>query len=251
MKKLHTIAAILFACVISAFPLQAAGKVLILDYHTFLGSDSSIDFTLADFAAQLDRIRDLGYRFVTLEDAMAGNIEGEDNIALTIDDGNHSVWQAFNEVIKPRNLRPELFIYPSVIWSTPHFLKPDQLKALIDGGCFVGAHGYHHNYMSARAYRKDSKDVLDEARKPGPSLEKLTGLDPHLFAYPFGVAGPEARDAVKVAGYSWAFLADEHFVWVDPADPALDHWAVPRTIVYHWNKEALFRHLAERKSHRN
>ena len=250
MQKLTAFIGLFFALLVPAAELSASGKALILDYHSFLGSDSSIDVTLAEFGVELDRISSMGYRFVSLEDAMAGRIEGEDNIVITIDDGNHTVAQAYEEILRPRGIVPELFIYPAVIWRTPHFLRQDQLNALIAGGCGVGAHGYHHNYMSAKAYQRDPKDVLDEARRPGPALEKLTGKRPSLFAYPFGVAGPEARAAVREAGYEWAFLADDRIVFVDPGDPGLEHWAVPRKIVYHWNKEALFRALGERMRRR-
>jgi len=236
-----------FAVLLCSASLAAAGKVLILDYHTFLGTrTSTIDFSPAEFAGQLDRFLALGYRFVSLEDAIAGRIEGEMNLALTIDDGNHTVFQAETEVILPRNIPSTLFIYPAVIWSTPHFLRQEQLRALMQRGCAVGAHGYHHNYMSAKAYARDPADVRDEAARPAASLLRLTGQSPSLFAYPFGVAGQEAVDAVRKAGYSWAFLADDHFTFVDPSDPALDHWRVPRTIVYRWNRAALFTFLEKR-----
>jgi peptidoglycan/xylan/chitin deacetylase (PgdA/CDA1 family) len=105
--------------------------------------------------------------------------------------------------------------------------------------------------MTRRAWRKDPADVLAEARRPGPSLLLMTGLRPTYFAYPFGVAAPEAEDAVKKAGYDWAFLADERFAWVNLADPTLDHWAVPRTIVYRWSRENLFKLLEARARTRN
>lgn len=234
---------LLFAALLSLQSVAAAGKVLILDYHSFLGTSSSLDWTPEDFGAQLDRMRALGYKLVPLEDAMSGAIEGNDNIAITIDDGNHSVWKAAESVLLPKAVPTELFIYPAVIGHESHFLTREQLVTLVKQGFVVGSHGYHHMPMSALAWRHDRKTVTMEVTKPADLLQYILGSRPTFFAYPYGVVGPEAHDLVHKEGYEWAFLANEKFVFVDPADPALDHWAVPRTIVYHWNKAALFHFL--------
>ena len=231
--------------------IPAEGKVLILDYHSFLGTTSSLDWTLGDFGAQLDKMRALGYKLVSLADAMSGAIEGDDNIAITIDDGNHSVWKAAESVLLPKAVPTELFIYPAVIGHEPHFLTREQLVDLARQGFAIGAHGYHHMPMSAIAWRHDRKTVTMEVTKPADLLKYILGRSPSLFAYPYGVAGPEAIDLVRKEGYAWAFLASEKFVFVDPADPSLDHWTVPRTIVYHWNKTALFRFLEKNAPPRN
>ena len=234
------------ATLLAVSNVAAGGRVLILDYHSFLGTTSSLDWKLEDFGAQLDKMRALGYRLVSLSDAMSGAIEGDNNIAITIDDGNHSVWQAAQSVLLPKAVPTELFIYPAVIGHESHFLTREQLVDLAKGGFGIGAHGYHHMPMSSIAWQRDRKTVTGEATKPADLLRFILGATPSFFAYPYGVAGVEARDLVKKEGYMWAFLASEKFVLVDPTDSALDHWAVPRTIVYRWNKAALFRFLEKR-----
>ncbi len=241
--KPHTALVLIIGSFFALHIVGAEGKVLILDYHSFLGTTSSLDWKLEEFGAQLDKMRALGYRLVSLADAMSGAIEGDANIVITIDDGNHSVWKAAETVLLPKAVPTELFIYPAVIGHEPHFLTREQLVDLSRQGFAIGAHGYHHMPMSAIAWRHDRKTVTMEVTKPADLLQFIDGARPTLFAYPYGVAGPEARDLVRKEGYIWAFLASEKFEFVDPADPTLDHWAVPRTIVYHWNKAALFRFL--------
>lgn len=237
--------AVLPLVALAALPIFPSGKVLILDYHSFLGTTSSLDWNLKDFAAQIDKMRELGYKLIPLSDAMAGNLEGDRNIAITIDDGNHSIWEAARGVLIPKVVPTELFIYPAVIGHEPHFLTREQLKTLAGSGFAIGAHGYHHMPMSAIAWKRDRKTVEIEVMKPAGLLNDILGFTPTFFAYPYGVVGPEARDLVKRQGYAWAFLANEKFAFIDPTDPSLDHFAVPRTIVYHWNKAALFRLLAK------
>jgi hypothetical protein len=231
----------------AASPLAAAGEVVILDYHSFLGNPkSSMDYSLEALAAQMDEIKALGYEFVRLEDAIAGRIEGKANLVLTIDDANHSVYRAFKEVFEPRSILPELFVYPAPIGKSRFFLAPERLVELAAAGCGIGAHGYYHEYMTKKAWMRDGAKVEAEARRPGPALERILGRKPLLFAYPFGVGSPAAEALLREAGYEWAFLAGDTVVGVDFSDPDLERYAVPRAIVYHWNREAIMKALAAR-----
>ena len=55
-----------------------------------------------------------------------------------------------------------------------------------------------------------------------------------ICCYPFGSVLTGEKELSR-EGYTWAFLAGSE---VDPVhfdDNSLDRYAVPRTIVYHWN----------------
>lgn len=220
-------------------------RVVILDYHSFLGNETSnIDLSLEELAAQLDSMSALGWTFVSLQDAMAGRITGTRNLAVTIDDGNHSVYRAWKEVFQPRGIRPFLFVYPAVILGGKDFaLTGAQLRQMAAAGCGVGAHGYHHNPVSDKAWIRDPEDFMMEIRKPAGGIERITGTRPLAFAYPFGVFSTRAEEALAAEGYLWAFAADERIVPVAFSDPRLDHMAVPRTIVYRYIRPIIIRQL--------
>jgi peptidoglycan/xylan/chitin deacetylase (PgdA/CDA1 family) len=220
---------------------SAAGKVVILDYHTFLGTGkSNIDYSEAELAEQLDEIKAMGYKFVGLDDAIAGRIEGKANIVITIDDGNHSVYSAFKNVFEPRGIKPYLFVYPAIIMGHVRYaLTPERLRLLAEAGCGIGAHGYHHNAVTDKTYARDPKDFMREINRPGPALAKMLGTAPTMYGYPFGVYFKRAEDAVAAAGYSWAFAADDKVRQLSFDDPALDRMAVPRTITYRYNRKIL------------
>jgi peptidoglycan/xylan/chitin deacetylase (PgdA/CDA1 family) len=190
-------------------------------------------------------MRELGWTLVSLDEALAGHLTGDRNIAITIDDGHQSVYDDAKKVLLPRDVPTELFVFPNPLDRSPHYLKVSRLKELLADGMSLGAHGYFHLPMTPTSWKKNPKSVLFEAERPAAALTKLTGRLPQLFAYPYGVAAPEAQAAVRAAGYSWAFLADGHLQMVDPLDPALNHWAVPRTIVYRSGVKALFQFLAQ------
>ncbi|MBL8967478.1 MAG: polysaccharide deacetylase family protein [Spirochaetaceae bacterium] len=238
------------ACIGSA-PASAAGKAFILDYHTFLSSgSSSMDFDLETLAGQLDRFTTLGYRFVSLEDAIAGRIEGEANIVVTIDDGHRTVAEAYDKVFAPRGIRPTLFVYPAVIGRTGFSLGRDELRRILAAGCGLGSHGYHHEYLTAQAFAEDPRKARGEIERTGPALERLTGTRPRLFAFPFGVGSAEAEELLARNGFEYAFLAGDSLVAVDFADPSLRKLAVPRTIVYRWNAILIFAELEKRNKAR-
>jgi peptidoglycan/xylan/chitin deacetylase (PgdA/CDA1 family) len=226
-------------------PLHAEGKVIILDYHSFIGKGkSNLDYSEQELAEQLDEILAMGYKFVSLDDAIAGNIEGKANIVVTIDDGNHTIYPAFKDVFEPRGIKPYLFVYPAIVLGHLRYaLTSDELRLLAQDGCGIGAHGYHHNAVTDKTWARNPRDFMTEIKRPGPALARILGTAPTTFAYPFGVYSRRAEDALVDAGYSWAFAADDKLRQVSFSDPALDHMAVPRTITYRYNRQAIMRAL--------
>ena len=247
MHRIKTAAFILASLLFLIRPVPADGKVIILDYHTFLGNGkSNLDYSETELAGQLDAIKAMGYQFVSLDDAISGRIEGKANIVITIDDGNHTVFPAFKDVFEPRGIKPYLFIYPAIVTGHVRYaLTPEKLLLMAQAGCGIGAHGYHHNAVTDKTWARDPKDFMTEIKRPGPVLAKILGTAPTMFGYPFGVYSRRAEDAVAAAGYSWAFAADDKVRQVSFDDPALDHFAVPRTITYRYNRKAMMNALAK------
>jgi len=241
MRHAEKSAAIAVALLLLCISARATGKVVILDYHSFLGNGKSgLDYSKKELGDELDAIAAMGYKFVSLEDAIAGKIAGSSNVVVTIDDGNHSVYRAVKDVFEARGIKPFLFVYPAAIMGRSRFaITTEQLKELAADGCGVGAHGYFHLPLSDKAYAKDPKAFNIEIQRPGPALGKMLGEAPTLFAYPYGVCGKKAEDDVAAAGYSWAFLADDKIRQVSFDDPKLDRMAVPRTITYRYLRKAL------------
>ncbi len=232
-RSILTICAVLLA---GCLPAAASGTAFILCFHTFLGTrTSSLDFSLPRFAAELDEISSLGYKFVTLDDAIAGRISGSANVVITIDDGNHSVYNAYKKVLAPRGIKPELFIPTAIVDHHAHALTWPQIRELASDGCGIAAHGYYHLSLSAFAFAKDRTACLGEIEKPAPDFVLHGNRKPDLFAYPFGLACPAAESLLANNGYAWAFLAGSTLASVRFDDASLDRYAVPRTIVYHWN----------------
>ncbi len=155
------------------------------------------------------------------------------NVVVTIDDGHQTAYRAFREVLEPRGIMPFLFVYPAIVENRVRYaLTPERLAELAAAGCGVGAHGYNHSSLSEQSWKKDYVQFNRELKLPGPALERLTGVKPELYAYPFGVKSERAAAELPELGYARAFVADDRVRPIALGDPELDPLALPRTIMY-------------------
>jgi Predicted xylanase/chitin deacetylase len=205
-------------------------RAFLLCWHTFLGKkELNTDFSLAELAAQLDALKALGYRFISLEDALFGRIEGPLNLVATIDDGHRTITAAYEKVFASRGIKPALLVYPAVIDDSPYFLKTDALRSLLDSGCLVGSHGFYHLYVTEKLYKSDKAAFEKEIFKAKTSVEKMTGLPSYIYAYPFGAFDQITKDEVARAGYEFALAVKPGFLFADQR--LNDRYEIPRTVV--------------------
>lgn len=205
-------------------------RALVLCWHTFLGKPQyDTDFSLAEFGAQLDAIKALGYSFRTIDDFLAGNIRGSKNVIVTIDDGNHSVPGAIAKVLRPRGIVPSLFVYPAVLGTTDFSMTDTELAALVAQGIPVGAHGYHHLRVTESLYRYSPKDFMEEIYKAKDRAEALSKSPILAYAYPYGALSPRTETELAKAGYAVGFAVRPGFVFAKSSlDAAYD---LPRLVV--------------------
>jgi peptidoglycan/xylan/chitin deacetylase (PgdA/CDA1 family) len=224
-------------------PFALSNRAFILCWHSFLGKDSlNTDFSLDELAAQLDALKALGYRFIDLDDALFGRIEGSRNLVATIDDGHRTISAAYEKVFAPRGIKPALLVYPAVIGASPYFMKDADLKTLADSGCSVGSHGYYHLYVTEKLYRSDRASFDKEIFKAKTSVETLTGLPSFVYAYPFGALDRITKLEVARAGYAFALAVKPGFVYADSR--LNDRYELPRTVVLRDRWDGLIAFLA-------
>ena len=222
-------------------PFDLSDRAFILCWHTFLGKKSlNTDFSLEELAAQLDALKALGYRFVDLDDALFGRIEGSRNLVATIDDGHRTVAWAYEKVFSERGIHPALLVYPAVIEASPYFMKEATLKSLVDSGCAVGSHGYYHLFVTEKLYKSDKAAFEKEIFTSKSRVEALTGLPSYFYAYPFGAFDRITKDEVKRAGFTFALAVKPGFIYADSR--LNDFFELPRTVVLRdgWEKLVAF-----------
>ena len=186
-------------------PAQTAG-IHVVAYHTFLGKKNvPTDFSVEELREHMTALKEKGFRFVTMSDIMKGNVSGNRNIMITIDDGNKSVRRAYDEVFRPMGIKPMLAIYPNIIGRVKYALNWDELRALEREGCEIAAHGFYHLPLKEKLYRTKKKDFTNEIVKSRKVLEEKLGKPIRYFVYPSGVTCDEAIELIKKEGFLCAF----------------------------------------------
>lgn len=222
-----------FFMLICLFPvfLQAQGDVFVLCYHTFLSKQKlDTDFSPEDFAVQINRIRSLGYRFVTMQDVLSGNVYGRNNILLTIDDGNHSLKNIYSQVVMKNGIKPVLFISPAIIGKVKYALTRNELSVLQDSGATLGAHGYNHLFVNEKLLKKDKVSFNREIYYAKKRLNEMSGRDVRIYAYPFGVFSDATKQHLMLAGFDMAFSLRRGYLKV-PLRLNGDMYDLPRWMV--------------------
>jgi peptidoglycan/xylan/chitin deacetylase (PgdA/CDA1 family) len=183
-------------------------SVFILCFHTFLGisgSNSAMDFSLPETRKIISEFQANGFTFVQFSDIVSGNIKGTKNILISIDDGNHSVYEAYKLVFKPLGIKPLFAIYPAIISRQKYALTWDQLKEFRKDGCEIGVHGYYHLFITDKLYATDKSAFMKEIYTSKQEMEKGLGEPVDLFVYPFGAYSPVTVENLTKAGYTYAF----------------------------------------------
>ena len=87
------------------------------------------------------------------------------------------------------------------------------------GGLEVGAHTVSHRALTTLP----DDELRDELMQSRDVIRSRTGIDPTLFAYPYGLWDERVRDAVRGAGYRAAFT-----LAADKRSRNGDLWTLPR-----------------------
>lgn len=184
----------------------ATGRVYVLCYHTFVGRSDEYDVAPAEFARQIGEIKAMGYRFVSFPQLLAGEVHGDKNLLITIDDGNRSLLGVYANVLQRNDIEPLLFIYPAIIGRADYALTYPELKGLNNRGASIGSHGYYHLFLNQKTYNRSRRAFEDEFHLSKRLLrEKLSLSNVEAFAFPFGVTSDLARAELRRAGYRYAF----------------------------------------------
>lgn len=107
------------ACMAGATAAECEPRVAILVYHRFAATaDDAMTVRISTFEAQLQFLREHGYRIVPLRNVVdwAANASPDmldKSVALTVDEGHRSVYEALRPIVIRERLPVTLFIYPS------------------------------------------------------------------------------------------------------------------------------------------
>jgi len=232
----------LLACKTANFeqPETSAGKdgVFVLCYHAFINVANQITFPIRQLDLQMQTLKNAGFNFITTEELIAKRYKGLNNVLITVDDGNRSMYTAYNEVFAKYNIKPLIAIYPAIINRQHYALTWEQIAKLHKEGCHIAAHGYYHLFLDANAYQKDPRASRQEVTRSKQVLESRLGINMDVFVYPYGKRCSEIIKLLEETGFKYAFTVDDGIVSRD--DLNNNPFELPRFMITNANIHKVF-----------
>ena len=244
MRKLIALFYLLFYFITAPAPADThpapdPAKVFVLCFHTFWGNEKYFyDFSREEFAAILDQFKDAGFKFVTMDDVFATTLQGSKNLLVTIDDGNRSVYDAFQVVLFPRNIKPVLAIIAGSIDKIKQDLTWDQVEELQASGCYIASHGWLHLMADEKLYTLSPELFKQELSKSKLVLSEHLAQPIVVYIYPYGKHIEEDNLEVPRHGYLLAFGLGQKSITL-PLGPNMSLYNLPRYIFDRKNHQDL------------
>jgi peptidoglycan/xylan/chitin deacetylase (PgdA/CDA1 family) len=138
---------------------------------------------------------------------------------ITFDDGFVSVLKHAEPVLKRHKLPFTLFIPAGRLGARPDWIDeenhPDRLEKVMDeemlrgiaaGDVLIGSHSMTHAYLT----RLDEENAFRELADSKRVLERITGAEVSLLAFPHGFYNNHLLELSRKLGYSRVFTLDPH-----------------------------------------
>ena len=215
----------------------------VLMYHDIkIRPLNNFDVTREDFCAQLDWLKQKGYRTLSMEefiDGMSKQSFPKKSVLITFDDGYEGIYLLAAPELRKRNMRATFFIFPKAIDTALKgypYLTLKELKELAADPLFsIGSHTTSHPYLTQISPQEKKKELSDSKAY----LEKLTGKPVTALAYPYGDYDASVIAVLKEAGYKAGFAVNDRGTANEPA-----RYSIPRIymgMVLGENRQKLFK----------
>ena len=120
---------------------------------------------------------------------------GENQIALTFDDGPHSVYTLkLLEGLRQRGIQASFFLLGENVEG-----KEALVKQMYEDGHLIGNHGYTHVMMN----RESIKTANEQIEKNNSQLESITGIRPQYLRPPYGSWNDELESNTDMTLVLW------------------------------------------------
>ncbi|RYD40119.1 MAG: hypothetical protein EOP85_14790, partial [Verrucomicrobiaceae bacterium] len=177
--------------------------------------ETAMRIRTSKFRKQMETIRQLGIKVITLDDFIAWKKGERDipakSILLTLDDGWKSVYTDAYPILKEFGYPYTLYLYKNYVDGGGKALTTDMIKEMTANGASIGSHSVSHPYPgTVKSHRKKGPQAFDAflRKELGESkrfLEAKFPMKVTTYAYPGGFYTEEMLKLGEEFGYTHMF----------------------------------------------
>lgn len=192
---------------IQAGMARAENSAVVFMYHRFADDEyPSTSVTLNQFEAHIRELTSGGYTVLPLDEVISalktGRALPDRTVALTIDDAFRSIYEIAWPRLKAAGLPFTVFVSTDPVdRGLDDYMTWDQLRELKAAGVHLQPHSLSHGHMPSMPLEK----ALGEITGSRDRMVEMLGIEPTLFAFPYGEASQALMDGVRKAGFEAAF----------------------------------------------
>jgi len=189
------------------YKLNQDVEIIGLLYHRF-GEEKypSTNISIPLFRQQLTYLKQNNIRVISLSKAikkLKSNEEKGRYVVITIDDAFHSFLNDGFPVLNEFGFEATLFINTETVGSGD-YLGWSDLQYLNDHGIEIGNHTHSHAYFLDMDIELRQQAFVEDIKSAQKIIEEKLGIDPKIFAYPFGEYDNEMKEELKKMGFTCA-----------------------------------------------
>lgn len=181
---------------------QGASAVIAVYHHVSTQTPASTSLSPAQFTRHLDLLQEQDQAVIALPsllDALQHDAQIPDRaVAITFDDGYESIFTTAFPLLQQAGMDFTVFVSTGPIDRAQRgYMNWDQLRMLVEAGVTIGNHGTEHASLLEMSADEIRSEVLAAQRR----IDEELGVQPRLFAYPYGEYSLEAKAVLKELGY--------------------------------------------------
>lgn len=181
---------------------------VVLMYHRF-GDEAhpSTNIRMDQFEAHLEELRKPRYSVLPLDEIVSALLDGEPlperAVAITVDDAYATFYEHGWPALEEAGLPVTLFVATEPVdQGQEGIMTWDQMREVAESDLVtIANHSHTHRSMAEQSPRENR----EELRISQERLRAELGLQPNIFAYPFGEYSLEVQQVVEEAGFEVAF----------------------------------------------
>lgn len=190
-----------------ALPQDRSAAVIFAYYRVGEDQFPGSNIRLEQFQSHIRELKDGGYNVLALPDIVAALQSGaslpDRTVALTFDGGYSSILQNAVPVLLENNLPFTLFVATDYLdRDSNEYIGWKDLKKLAKNRLVtIGLHPAAYTHMAGAA----DEDVRRQINNARTRVREVLGMEPALFAYPFGEYSSTYHNIVASSGFTAAF----------------------------------------------